>query len=208
MKHSTSRDSANRHGNSLTRTTYEDSDDTKLIQEVHVRLFHSEQQDTIEHMHPYGFSTKPKKPTGSGALRQAAESILAFLGGNRSHGIAMMVADRRYRPNNLTEGEVVLHEDQGNQVYLSRNVLVINGVKEIHIQVGDSHFQLTTTKAKMQNGTSSVTVKNNKTFLGKEDVMNAVVTANGQSSNVFSSLLDKDIPLAAAATAKQTAPSK
>ncbi|HEY2210280.1 MAG TPA: phage baseplate assembly protein [Bradyrhizobium sp.] len=205
MKHSTSRDSADRHGNSLSRASLEQADDSKLLQQVHIRLFHDEQMDEVEHLQPYGFTSVPKKPTGTGIMRQAADAILAFLGGNRSHPIAVMIADRRYRLNNLAEGEVAYHDDQGNQVYFQRDVLVINGVKEVHAQVGNAHVQLKTDKLKVQFNDLSVTIKDGKLFLGKEDVTHAVQTVDGPSQKVFASIGETDSAMSAAPTGKRTA---
>jgi phage gp45-like len=204
MKHSTSRDSADRHGNSLSRAALETADDTKHLQEVHIRLFHDEQMDEVEHLQPYGITSVPKKPTGSGLMRQAADAILAFLGGNRSHPVALMVTDRRYRLNNMTEGEVAVHDDQGNQVYASRDVLAVTGVKEAHVQVGSAHVQLKTDKVKLQFNDLSVTIKGGKVFLGKEDVTHAVQTVDGPSQKVFASIGETDSAMTAAPVAKRT----
>lgn len=126
MKHQTARDSANRHGNAQSRVAVEAPDDTKFIQETHFRGLHEEQQDGIEHLHPYGFTSVVQKPTGKGALRQAAESVLAFLGGNRTHGVSIVTADRRYRLYKLQNGEVALHDDQGHQVHIARDGVYVS----------------------------------------------------------------------------------
>jgi phage gp45-like len=207
MRHSNSRDSANRHGNTLSRTTLESTDDSPLMQQVVARLFHSEQGQALEHFHQYGFTARPKKPTGTGLLRQAAEAIFAHLGGNRSHGIALMVGDRRYRPNNLQEGEVVLHDDQGNQVYISRGTIVINAASgmAVHVQTADgANLLLNASKAKMQFGSQSVTCTGGKTFLGKEGVNHGVVTVDGPSNKVFAAIDEDDGTMQADATAKRT----
>jgi phage gp45-like len=114
-------------------------DDTKLMQESKHSLFEGEQQDQIEHVHPYGFVNVPKKPTGSGKLRKAAEAFMSFLGGNRSHGIAMVVGDRRYRLYKLEEGEVALHDDQGHQVHIKRDGVFVSAPqsKKVVAQIMD-----------------------------------------------------------------------
>jgi phage gp45-like len=139
VRHQTSRNSADRHGNALGRTVVEQVDDTKLMQQSKHSLFQDEQQDQIEHVHPYGFVNVPKKPTGSGKLRKAAEAFMSFLGGNRSHGIAMVVGDRRYRLYKLEEGEVALHDDQGHQVHFKRDGVWVSAPnsKKIVAQIMD-----------------------------------------------------------------------
>lgn len=139
MLHSTSRNSADRHASGLGRTAVEGADDTKLMQETKHSLFKGEQQDQIEHVHPYGFVNVPNKPTGQGKLRRAAEAFMTFLGGNRSQGVAIAVGDRRYRLYKLAEGEVALHDDQGQQVHMKRDGIYgsVPNSKKIVMQVMD-----------------------------------------------------------------------
>jgi phage gp45-like len=174
-----------------------------------VRLFHGEQQEQIEHLHQYGFSAVAAKPTGEGEQRKGAEAILGFMGSNRSHGVAFMVADRRFRLNNLKEGEVVHHDDQEQQVYLSRDVTVISSPKEIHLQRDDVHVQLHKDKVKIQKGEYSVTITKEKIFLGSEKrATHAVMTESGPSKVVFAVIDEKDDTMTAAPTAKHTEPKK
>jgi phage gp45-like len=105
----------------MSRSVVEAVDDTKLMQETKHSLFADEQQDKIEHAHPYGFTAVPQKPTGTGKLRMAAEAFLSYMGAGRAHGIAMVVGDRRYRLYKLDAGEVALHDDQGHQVHIKRD---------------------------------------------------------------------------------------
>lgn len=139
MRHSTSRTAADRHASGLGRTVFEEADDSKPMQESKHSLFKGEQQQKIEHVHPYGFTAVPKKPTGSGMMRRAAEAFMSFLGGNRSHGIAVVVGDRRYRLYKLEEGEVALHDDQGQQVHLKRDGVwaSVPNSKQIKMQIMD-----------------------------------------------------------------------
>jgi phage gp45-like len=105
----------------MSRAVVEEVDDSKLMQEHKHSLFGGEQQAQNEHVHPYGFTAVPKKPTGTGKMRMAAEAFMSFMGAGRSHGIAVMVGDRRYRLYKLDEGEVALHDDQGHQVHIKRD---------------------------------------------------------------------------------------
>jgi phage gp45-like len=153
MQHNTSRTSADRHASGLGRTTFEKADDTKLMQNVKFSGVAGEQQQGIEHVHPYGFVNVPKAPTqqqsssgsdgsGSGQTaanqhRMAAESFMSFLGGARSHGVALVTGDRRYRLYKLAEGEVALHDDQGHQVHIRRDGVYVSAPnsKKIYGQV-------------------------------------------------------------------------
>ena len=50
-----------------------------------------------------------------------AVAFVSFLRGNRSHGVAFQVGDRRYRLYKMKEGEVALHDDQGQWIHLKRS---------------------------------------------------------------------------------------
>jgi phage gp45-like len=123
----------------MSRSVVEQVDDSKLWQEGTHSVFANEQQDTIEHVHPYGFTSVVQPPTGGGVARKAAEAIFSFLGGGRSHGIAMLIGDRRYRLYGLANGEVSLHDDQGQQVHFKRNGIwgSVPNSKQIVLQVMD-----------------------------------------------------------------------
>jgi phage gp45-like len=117
----TSRASADLHSNSLSRHTLEQHDDSQLLGEVKLNGFAGEAMQTIEHANPYGFSTYPKGPSMVGGVKRYAVAFMSFLTGNRSHGVAQQISDRRFRLYNKKEGEVALHDDQGQWIYLTRN---------------------------------------------------------------------------------------
>lgn len=136
MKHSTTRDVGDRTVNGMSRTTVQQVDDSKLMQEIGLDLFSGEQQETIEHVHPYGFSAVPLPPTkqtaqGSQSAQNqqqnnpSAEAFVGFMNGNRSHGVAFVVGDRRYRLMKMKGGEVALHDDQGQWAYFRRNGVLV-----------------------------------------------------------------------------------
>lgn len=139
MRHQTSRNSADRHGNALGRTAVESVDDTKLMQESTHSLFGSEQQQQIEHVHQYGFTSVPQPPSGQGMLRRAAEAFMSFMGAGRSHGVAVAIGDRRFRLYKLQNGEVALHDDQGQQVHLRRDGIwaSVPNSKQVKVQIMD-----------------------------------------------------------------------
>ena len=117
MKYGSSRDASDRAGGSLSRVTLVSADDGHFMQEVTVQGFAGEAQEGIEHFHPYGFSAVPKSAQLTD--QQCAEGICAFLGGNRSHGVVLVMGDRRSRVMGMAEGEVCLHSHDGQQIHLS-----------------------------------------------------------------------------------------
>lgn len=100
-------------------------DDSAQVQTLQISRRAASGKAFIEHMQGYGVSVHPKR---------GAEHVSLFLAGNTSHGVSLVVADRRYRLRGMAEGEVALHDDQGQKVYLTRNGIVIDGAgKNINI---------------------------------------------------------------------------
>jgi phage gp45-like len=215
MRRASSRDTSDRVGHGVSRATVRSTDDSPLLQELALNGFAgsgggTEQADTIEHAQPYGFTARPKGPSkdpDGGEGQRHAEAFVIHANGNRSHGVAAVVSDRRYRPNNLKEGEVVNHDDQDQQTYYSRDRVVIHvpAGKEVHVQTADgTHVLCAAEKVKIQRGDISVTCKKGKVYLGAEDGGSAVLTIDGPSTKVFAIIDGGDSPMQAAPIAKRT----
>lgn len=86
------------------------------MQSLQLNLRGDETKESVEHFEPYGFTSK---------AHAGAEAITLFFNGDRSHGVAVVVADRRYRLKSLASGEVSLHDDQGQVVHLKRDRVLI-----------------------------------------------------------------------------------
>lgn len=99
-------------------------DDAAKMQGVQVKLLSGEVRD-LERFQNYGFTSQP--PSG-------AEVAAVFVSGNRDHGLAVAIDDRRYRVGGLATGEVAIYDDLGHRVLLTRTGIVIDGAThEIHI---------------------------------------------------------------------------
>lgn len=88
------------------------------MQTLQVALLDDESKDGVEHFEPYGLTSCPKP---------GAEVLAAFLDGDRSHGVAIVAADRRYRVKDLKAGEVAIYDDLGHIITLTRTGIVISG---------------------------------------------------------------------------------
>jgi len=99
-------------------------DDARQEQEVQLELLADESQDAVERIQPYGFTAHP---------HAGAEAIVGCVGGLRSHMIALVVGDRRYRLAGLEAGEVALYDDLGNLVKLGRDRIELTAVSELAI---------------------------------------------------------------------------
>lgn len=90
-------------------------DASRKLQGLQMRLTADEVKDGMEHFEPYGFTSNPLP---------GAEALAAFLGGDRSHGVVICVADRRFRLQGLKSGEVALHTDEGDVLHFKRGRVI------------------------------------------------------------------------------------
>lgn len=119
---------ARRLSNMLARGTVAAVNAASKMQGLQLRILAGEVKDNVEHFEPYGFTSNPNG---------GAEAVAVFLDGDRSHGIVVCVADRRYRLTGLKTGEVALHDDQGQKVHLTRDGIVIQTAKKCRIDALD-----------------------------------------------------------------------
>ncbi|WP_312993400.1 phage baseplate assembly protein V [Achromobacter animicus] len=87
----------------------------RKLQAIQVRLTAGEVKGNVEHFEPYGWTSHP---------HPGAEAVVAFLGGDRSHGVVLCATDRRYRLVELEAGEVAIYSDEGDSVVLKRGRVV------------------------------------------------------------------------------------
>lgn len=101
-----------RLGNMLARGVVSAVNASTKMQTLQLRLMADETKDSVEHFEPYGFTSKPLA---------GAEHITLFMDGDRSHGVTLVVADRRYRLTTLQDGEVALHDAYGNKAHFKKD---------------------------------------------------------------------------------------
>lgn len=81
---------------------------------VQVRVLDGEPLTNIDRVESYGLSVRAKP---------GSRAYLFFPGGDRSYGVALIIGDKRYQMD-LQEGEVALHDDEGNHVHLKRGGII------------------------------------------------------------------------------------
>jgi phage baseplate assembly protein V len=101
--------------NILVRGTLSLVDGLKKLQELQVKLLAGEIKDGMEHFEPYGYTAN---------AHAGAEVLAGFFGGNRSHGVVICVADRRFRLQGLKSGEVALYTDEGDKLHFKRGRVI------------------------------------------------------------------------------------
>lgn len=109
---------ARKVGNMLARGAVTLVNAAGKLQTLQVSLLADELKDTVDHLEPYGFTSNP--PVGS-------EVLVCFIEGDRSHGVAIAAADRRYRVQNLQSGDVAIYDARGAVIKLTPTGIVITG---------------------------------------------------------------------------------
>lgn len=105
--------------NMIARGVVKLSNAAKKMQAVQLALLADEtSEDSLEHFEPYGFTSRPLP---------GAEAVTVFIDGDRSHGLCLVVADRRYRMTDFKEGEVAIHDNKGQSVHLTEDGIVVKG---------------------------------------------------------------------------------
>lgn len=104
------------------------SDDGRKLQVVQLDLLAGETA-AMERFQQYGFTCRPL---------DGAEAIALAVGGSRGHLVAIAVDDRRYRMNNLKNGEVALYTDEGDYIHMKRGRIVkVNVGQDLEVVVGN-----------------------------------------------------------------------
>jgi phage baseplate assembly protein V len=85
------------------------------LQSLQLRLLAGEVKDQVEHLEPYGFTACP---------HAGAEAVAGFIGGDRSHAVVIVVADRRFRLQGLSSGEVAMYTDEGDKLHFKRGRII------------------------------------------------------------------------------------
>ena len=99
------------------------------LQSLQLRLLAGEVKDNVEHLEPYGFTACPLA---------GAEALAGFIGGGRSQGVVIVVADRRFRLQGLKPGEVALYTDEGDFIHFKRDRIIDIETVTLNIKATDS----------------------------------------------------------------------
>lgn len=119
----------NRLMNVLTRGVVALANSASKLQTLQMRLTAGELKDGMEHLEPYGFTSCP---------HAGAEALAGFMGGDRSHGVVIVVSDRRYRIQELEPGEVAIYTDEGDKVHFKRGRVIAVETGTLNITATDS----------------------------------------------------------------------
>jgi len=192
-------------------------------QKAQLTVLANEVLGKVERIQEYGFDTYPKTD---------AEAVVLFINGNRDHGLIIVAGDRRYRIQDLVEGEVSLytHEDSGDvrhRIHLKTGQVIdikgdeINVITTKHtdpdtgvVTTGD--VNITTTGG----DTNITTVKHTDPDTGVETIGDVNITTEGNVSvsaegditaaaeGDITATADGDVTVTAGGTADVTATGK
>ena len=110
----------------LGRGVVESVDDSPMMRTVQAEFLPGDVREGLEHFEPYGFTSR---------VTEGAEAIGALFNGDRSHGVVLVTADRRFRLH-VEEGEVAVFDDQGQKVVLKRDGILVETPKNLTATVG------------------------------------------------------------------------
>ena len=99
------------------------------LQSLQLRLLAGEVKDNVEHLEPYGYTASPL---------EGAEALAGFIGGDRSHAVVIVVADRRFRLQGLKPGEVALYTDEGDFIHFKRGRIIDIETVTLNVKASDS----------------------------------------------------------------------
>ncbi len=94
-----------------------------LFQKVEVLA--DEVREDVQRFQDYGFTSNP--PVDS-------EAILAFVGGNRAHGLVLRAEHRESRKKNLQPGEVAVYTQFGDYMHLDKDGNLRIKAKNIRVE--------------------------------------------------------------------------
>src|SRR3954462_516651 len=113
MHHAASNSTATRaYSAGGSRATVDTADDDKQMQEMSGSMMFGESADKIEAPQNYGFTSvvRPADKDKDGNILDAAEALISYVGGSRSHGVAGVMDDRRYRMKELKPGDTAFFD--------------------------------------------------------------------------------------------------
>lgn len=102
----------------LARATISLVDDSGKVQLIQVVASAVQTIDKVPRFAEYGMTSNPPKNS---------EAIVLFVGGDRSNGVVIATGNAQYRVTGLASGEVCLHDNTGQKVYLSQAGMVLDG---------------------------------------------------------------------------------
>lgn len=107
------------------RTTIDQADDSKLMQESGGNMMKAETRSKVESPQNYGFTSvvHDADKGKDGQITGSAEGFMSFMGGNRSFPVCGVMDDRRHRLKGLEKGDTAMFrgKDDGQQFHMTKD---------------------------------------------------------------------------------------
>lgn len=142
------------------------NEETKL-RSIDAEYLPGEILEGLEHFEPYGFGSRAVK---------GSEVLSVFFNGDRSHGVVLVTADRRYRLR-LEEGEVAVFDDQGQKIHLKRDGILVSTPKNLTAAVGGNFDATVTGTSKIK--TQALTIDSPDTTVTGNLTVQKLITGTG-----------------------------
>lgn len=123
----------------LGRGVVQTVDEAPKMRTVQGEFLLGDVREGLEHFEPYGFTSR---------VKVGAEMIAGFLNGDRSNGVVIVTADRRYRIR-VEEGEVAIFDDIGQKVHLKRSAIEVVTPNDLIAAVGGNVTETVTGNVKL-----------------------------------------------------------
>lgn len=164
----------NRVMNAFARAVVGVVNDSTARQTLQIEITKGEFRDNVERAQNYGFTSRPFA---------GSDAFTSFIGGERAHGVVLVVDDRRYRITGMAEGEVAIYDDLGNVIALKRDRIQITAVDAVQVDaptvtVNCQTAELVAESATIEADTLDVTATT--TFTGPT-LINGALTINGSA---------------------------
>lgn len=133
----------------IARCVLQEIDNTGKMQKIKAVLYGDEVIKNVDRLQEYGLETYP-------IADDQTEGIIVFQGGNRDQGICLKLNSRKYRPTDLSEGDVCLYAKDLNDGFKNR-VWIKPASNEIEITQADNmKVTLNTNGITIEDGTNDV----------------------------------------------------
>ncbi|EKQ1728183.1 phage baseplate assembly protein V [Salmonella enterica] len=106
-----------------------DEDAWQFLLADFLRPEQDEEPDDVERLLNYGQISVPLS---------GSEAIVACIGAQRDHAVALVVEDRRYRPTGLTAGDTGVYHYEGHRMRLTKDGRLIITCKTVEIYADES----------------------------------------------------------------------
>ncbi len=155
------------------------SQPAKPLQQMQGTAIDDTPLDGEEYYEPYGFTGVPLK---------GAELIAAEMEGKREDVIVLVAADRRYRPTDLTQGEVCVYTDEGDRVHFKRgNTIHIKSKKKVHVDAPEVVADCTNATVNAKAGITTQSKTLDATATASANITTANLVANASSATTVTS---------------------